>query len=723
MRYPILTATASSVEPAILTATARELGEGILEATATVPDFDYLFATTSRVQGPEMWLEHGATETRSPISLSARVGLEGQPDFTVRWAGLRPWPAENAHACIGWQGEGFELRGRYWSASGAEIARYLLIGDGETLSSAAGYSKTGIELTLSGTVAGQRREKAEVDYRLEAGSGKPRSTAIREIAAEAGVTATAIYAGGTISAPIEIAEQPWWETAAGLAALAGQRLYWRGDGTLATCPKRISQADGIVATISTANLRADDSISLQWPAEVVTEIRASGSETVSDPCETVTTETTQKIYAFRPPLRATAVIETDGTLTDISNPGASALILDREILTRRETRCGTEVSTYVRESGWKIVETWRFTIEDGGTDPPGPVTRDTYNDGKFIFAESPALDGTGTEPAYLDPFERWRVLSETWVQHRFDGEGWKIGTVTYRKGWRWPETAIKTATIAEQNWPGVNLVPGLPTAGDGRGIGAIGQSEAYTLGAENPTLGGPFQIIGNSVLSHEVVTHVVVDGYIAQTTVEVFGWRRPAGNLALYSDGSTSLYPAEQYGIISREVTLYEAISETSHRMTRIKTSFLEVEYGAPDPQSPMESSELEGYLPAAERLAEMDPTAAAQSKPIETIVRAESLSCWPTRTERKSYTLAENQADLMLLATDDLADGAAVKVGASMPACYALAAGQVVFLDLPELGIQRRARLFEVVHSTGPGPAESRTQFEARYSPGFDAP
>jgi hypothetical protein len=722
IRYPVAVFTASTPAGYAVHATANEVGPGIAEFTATVPSFEYLLAETSRVQRPEVWLEREGGEARRALTYSTGSTLEGLPDFTVAWAGFRPWPTANPFACAGYLGAGYELRGRYWGADRAELARYLLIGTGEALSGEVSRSKAGVILTLNGTIAGERAEGKPVDYRLGVASGKQRSAVIREIAALAGIGSVAVVAPGTVNAPIDIAESTWWETCAGLAALSGQRLYWRRDGALATCPKRITYGDPVLMTIG--EHLAESTLKVDFPSRVVTEIRATGSAVLTGPCETITEATTQDVYAFRPPLKATAVIETDGSLTDIAAPEAAALILDRRIETFRETRCGTEISVYVREWGWKLIETWRFTLDDGGTDPPGPVTRDSYHADRFIFAESPDMTGAGNEPAYLYPRERWVIISETWTVHQFDGEGWKIGSTTYAKGWRWPETAIKTATVSEQDWPSVNLVPGLPVAGDGRGIGDIGQSETYTPGAANPTLGGPFLVISTSVLSHEVTTHTVVDGYITQTTVERFGYRRPSGNLALFSDGSTSLYDQSEYGIIDREVTFYEAVGEASHRKTVLKTDFSRVEYGEPSPTAPMTVDVMGGYLPTAERLVEKDHDAAASSQPLEVIVRAAFLEdCWPRRTVTKSYPLAETQNQLRELALADLADGAAFVVSGEMPALFPLAAGDVVFVDAPDIGVQSRVRLWSVQHSTGPGEAEARTSIEGRFSPGFDAP
>lgn len=622
-----------------------------------------------------------------------------------------------------------DLVGVYRTATG--VHRFPLITDGVCDNMQCVSSKEGTLAVFNGVDRGGRRDRRAITKIIPAGAGLTRGRVVQLLLAEAGETAFRLEPGSTVYKEVQAVDTSAVRLAQEMLDAEGRRLLWNREG-FAVNP-RIGRREGrpLKVALEPRDLLYIGTVEVGHSGDVVTDVTLTGTEQVVRDAEAAQGRTSkvneveiQAIYA--PAVASYRQNNTTGALTPQLGPGAAKLrpvSLVRNIV---ETSGGVVVTEIEEVYGYHWVEGPRYVY--GAAGARYPLTAYLGEDG---------TEG-GSEPAYVEMFERWRLISRKVTRHYYaqDGyfgpasqvgrtyepwgsrlaggtensaptgvvmpgtEGYKLGSVTDYFSWGMARRALKERD-AGVSWEEIDPRDGVRVNGAGEGV--VSEGEPGVSGD-----GESFRLSGREV---EIIEAVPVTGYITSTTVYSLGFSLRPGTAYWYAGGDESAQEREVFQLKGWTTTAYTMPEESGH--TSIATEW--VFDGRPQVVG-SRTERKDGAAPAVARipqpgnsegLYESEDVAAramtarsTESRQIKVRLYCPDLEISHEKKEVKtSVPWAETPEELALLCALLVEQSAAAPVGFVTAANYTVAEADWVHLYFPPLALDHDLEIQSVQH------------------------
>ncbi|HEX9641945.1 MAG TPA: hypothetical protein VGB13_11605, partial [Candidatus Krumholzibacteria bacterium] len=616
-----------------------------------------------------------------------------------------------------------DVYGTYRTATG--VHRYPLIRYGLCDSSGRSSGPDGHLESFEGTDVGGRRDRKTVTLVIPAGHGLPAEGVVRRLMALAGETRFRLEACARMDKEVPAVDANPVGLSAEIMEAKSRALLWDRDGNLVNPKLGARNGRPIQAVLEERDLIAAATVQLQSPGDVVTEVTLTGTQqvtrTAEEQCghESVPTEITVEA----PYLPWHAAFSQSGacTLTPLS-PAAGLAEVQPISVTRNivERRCGVVLSETVEVWAWKRIEAARYLFTSG------------VRSCRVVYLDA---DGTinGSEPAFVESSERWRLISRTVKRHYYNqagygnapsgtGEPWadafsveggtfidgveqnpppkrgyRLGSITDSYGWYQVRRALKEA-IPATPWEEIDPSDGL-ALGNGEGVVAATESFMQT--------GREVEVIDSTD-----------DGYLEAVRLYRYGFMRRPGNSFQYADGSESAQETENFGLTGLDQTTYAMPrgAESSHSFVSTRFAF----DGAAARLIESQSGNAEGAPPPADRIpaegeAAFDPTLfetpeeseaartarATEAQQIKVRMTApELLTTHESREVKTSSSWAETLEELAEEAARIILQSAAHGVLFSTPANFQLAEGHWIRLRCRPIGVDHDVEIQSVRYS-----------------------
>lgn len=338
------------------------------------------------------------------------------------------------------------------------------------------------------------------------------------------------------------------------------------------------------------------------------------------------------------------------------------------------------------------------------------------------FILSPGAVADDGEHGYLWEVEQLVPTQEQWVLPAYDARGFLVGRVTTTNAWTIRKEAVKGPRSLAQAWTDLDYLTTTYALANDDGIAdVISGFQGCEVFQGNPELGSGLYASdatdARRPCKRETTAYQVTDdGFVEREETTTEEWAERPGGEYLYNGGQESSDEQSVFIETLKNVTAYIGDPrgvEATKKLTTTTDLLSGIVTFVPE--------EIDGYLPAADRSFDLvDPEwaarfgddelryAAAASRHEQQAIKATVcapvlLSFRDEHEEKATDSWAEDTSELQSLAAWTLAKGAAIERRFPLPLNPYVRVGDLVFLNLPQLGIAEEVWVTDVEHKEEP--------------------
>lgn len=605
------------------------------------------------------------------------------------------------------------IYGIYLTPSG--VHRYPLITNGvadsshryaDPTSSTDGYAEE-----FSGTCGMGRFDRQVVTYVSPAGAGYSRDYHIARMFSLIGDSSTALEGMHRVDRELQFVDADPVTSSQALADVEHRKILRNRYDQLVNPRLGARFGYNVIAGFAEGDMVGAIKVEVTHPGDVITDVTLVGSQQLTKPAVAAgggsgRTSATTEVEVDGPyeVQRAAYSQSSACTLTSLGGSSGVAPVIPRLLtITTVEQDSGVVVSQRIQVWSYRWVQGPRYTYNATGDRLCLPG----------VYLDSTATE-SGSEPGYAEPFERWRLVSDTLTRNFYDkqgldgpvadpgaGEPWgwgltatpvppggtatgyKLGSVTDVQQFYAVKRALKARDGVSGPWDGIDAIEDVLVNGAGEGLAGDG--------------------IEDLRLTQRTVQVDTADGIgkLQSSTVYHLGFDRPPGDLFWYTSTFGSSLAAEIFRVVETDLTSYASLTAGQSAVTTVKVDANGNQIGDATTTIAVgdrpDVDRIQSTTPATPGAATADPS---QNQPIKVRVTATGLLLThQNHIVKTTLDYPENVDELVDVALAMIEEGAAAMAVIPIAANFQLAEGDWIHVRYLPLEMDQDMQIRTITH------------------------